>query len=712
MYCRHCGTELHPDDRFCPECGQPQDSSRPVEKETPARRKGAYLAVGAAAVVLAAAFLVLYVLRGRSTLAEAPVAATVEEPTVVVETTPTPRPPVTLNLTPQGGGGYSSLEEALADVPAGSTIYLSSGTYAFNQAVTVGVPISLIGAGVEETVLTGSDARHVIRFNAEGALLLEGIHFQHEGELVADVVVINAMEAEIRNCSFSGAYRGDAEDAYGGLWITGETQGMVELSEASGNDAVGFLLDEDASVILTDVIAMDNTRYGVYFLERSSGEVQESYCSSNGSHGIYLDTEAEVVLSRNTCRDNERFGIAIANTASHVVSENYVEMNGLSGIIVSDTATPLIESNELSSNGESGIAFFDESGGTASGNRAYSNGLDGISVNESAVPDITGNDLFENESHGLAYYGEAGGAASGNNIHANLFSGVKVQDSAQPVIMANDLYENIQSGIAYFDTAGGTASGNRSFGNGYHGIGVQDQAAPLLEENELFDNQQDGIYYLEQAAGTAIRNVISGNGYSCIKVADEAMPLLDGNSCSGNTYGINVEDTASPTIRDNEESAAPVTTGRGGAQWISGDARYADDPPMQIAYANTRYATPPSAVTIRDSGGEFWRMNEWVALMNGGDWIEATHSGTGITSVGVQFWGDNDDGIARVLIDGVERWTGDTYGENGSYPGGAFVNYLYFMDLGPGPHTIRVEAVGQATAGAGDNVTVMYFGFE
>lgn len=715
MYCRHCGAELRPDDRFCPNCGGSQDPSTPTSPQPTSSRKGAVLAMAAAAVVvLLGAVIMLYVLRGRQALTDVPPTGTPFElvEAVVEESTPTPRAPVTLNLTPQGGDGYSSLEEALADVPAGSTIYLGLGTYELSQAVSVDIPITLIGEGVESTIITGADAPHVIRFNGEGTLSLEGIHFQHEGETVADVVVINTVEAEIRNCSFSGAFRGDEESVYGGLWMTGETEGVVEGSEASGNDAVGFLLDEDAMVTLVDVVAMNNTLYGVYFLERSSGEVQESYCSSNESHGIYLDTEGEVVLSRNTCRDNESAGIGIANTASPVVSENYVEMNGLSGVIVSDSATPLIEGNDISSNGESGIAYFSESGGTASGNRVYLNGLDGISVNESAAPDINGNELYENEDFGLAYRGDAGGTASGNSIHGNLYSGVKVQDSAQPVLMDNDIYENVQSGIAFFDTAGGTASGNRSFANGYHGMGVQDQAAPLLEDNELFDNQQSGVYFLEQAAGSAIGNVISGNGYSCIRVADEASPLLEGNTCSGNTYGIRVDDTAYPILRDNEESAAAVPTGGGGAQWISGDARYADDPPMMIAYANTRYTAPPSGVSIYDSGGDFWRMNEWVALLVVGDWIEAAHYGPEITSVGVQFWGDNDDGYARVIVDGVERWTGNTYGADGNYPGGAFVNYLYFTDLGPGPHTIRVENTGQTGGGANDNVTVMFFGFE
>ena len=113
---------------------------------------------------------------------------------------------------------------------------------------------------------------------------------------------------------------------------------------------------------------------------------------------------------------------------------------------------------------------------------------------------------------------------------------------------------------------------------------------------------------------------------------------------------------------------------------------------------------------MTDSGG-LWRYREYVALMEGGHWIEVTIADPGITAAGVQFRGDTNDGWARVLIDGVERWRGSIYGSDTNWPGGMFVRYLEVSGLGPGPHTVRVEALGQPGDGGGDDVAMRFLGF-
>jgi parallel beta-helix repeat protein len=263
------------------------------------------------------------------------------------------------------------------------------------------------------------------------------------------------------------------------------------------------------------------------------------------------------------------------------------------------------------------------------------------------------------------------------------------------------------------------------------GIIVEGEAQPTLEANKVSGNTQDGIAYLGVSSGVARMNDCRDNGSSGISVNDQAKPRLERNVCTGNRFGVYVQATADPVLVENEVGSnsqagindmrlreiavATATSPPPTALPVSfrqGDARYFDDPPFMIAYANTDHASPPTAVTIADSGGMFWRYYEWVALTQEGDWIQATHSGTAIDSVGVQFWGDASDGWARVVVDGEERWRGSVYGTDGEWPGGAFVKYLQITELGAGPHTIRVEALGRAGAGGGDDVTVLFFGFE
>jgi hypothetical protein len=140
-----------------------------------------------------------------------------------------------------------------------------------------------------------------------------------------------------------------------------------------------------------------------------------------------------------------------------------------------------------------------------------------------------------------------------------------------------------------------------------------------------------------------------------------------------------------------------------------GDSRNFSSTPDIIAYANTNHIATPAEFSI-STGGSIWRYHEWISLLDNTSWIEATTLvSTG--SIGIQFWGDANDGWGRVLIDGSEIWTGNTNGTDGSYPGGAFVKYLVVSGLSATTHTIRVENMGiGGTTTSGDDVTILFFG--
>jgi hypothetical protein len=93
-----------------------------------------------------------------------------------------------------------------------------------------------------------------------------------------------------------------------------------------------------------------------------------------------------------------------------------------------------------------------------------------------------------------------------------------------------------------------------------------------------------------------------------------------------------------------------------------------------------------SSIVIRDSGN-LWRGGFLVALMSPDQWIEAQCLDPAHT-VGVQFWGDENDGWARIRVNGQEQWVGNTHGVAGNL----FVRYVEISGFPADLHVVRVEA--------------------
>lgn len=668
--------------------------------------------------------------------AEAPAATptptSTPAPTPTPTITPTPAP-TTVHLAPVGGD-YASLEEAAEAVPPGSTIILDAGTYRLSEPLAIQKPLTLLGSGMENTVVIGAGEGYVAHLSGGGPFAVEDITFRHEGTAAVDVVVVADAEIAFSGCSFIGATQVDEEDqAQAGLRLSGNTTGTVHECVAFQNDGDGIILEDRAQVTLTLNVASDNAQRGIVYFDESGGAARENECARNGLHGIAVTHQAQPVLESNLCGDNTEAGIRFSDGSGGVARQNIVTGNGLSGIIVLEQAQPTLEENTITENTQSGIAYFGTSGGMARGNDCSGNRYHGIGVTGQAQPTLEENICTQNTENGIVYFESAGGTARGNTCSDNQERGIDVTGNAAPTLEDNICANNGTVGIRFNESSGGVARSNTVSGSGLSGILVREQAQPTLEDNVSKENAEAGIAYFDTSGGVALRNRCTGNKTHGISVDEQATPRLEANVCTGNKYGLYVAETANPElvnndVRDNVES--DVTDRRSGSSGSApppaqptqsaelpvslrqGDARTFDDPPFMIAYANAQHTAPPTAVTIQDSGGDFWRSDGWVSLMQGGQWIEATHSGTAITSVGVQFWGDTNDGWARVLVDGVERWRGSVYGSDADWPGGAFVKYLQITGLGTGPHTVRVETLGQAGDGGGDDVTVYFFGFE
>lgn len=137
------------------------------------------------------------------------------------------------------------------------------------------------------------------------------------------------------------------------------------------------------------------------------------------------------------------------------------------------------------------------------------------------------------------------------------------------------------------------------------------------------------------------------------------------------------------------------------------DIRSTSNPPDMMVFANAAEHPAPAGFSViySEEAGPWY---EWIVLREPGQFIQAS-SPAGYSALGIEFWGDETNGWARVTLDGVEVWRGDTTAY--TFDG---INYFFYVEvtgIDPGPHTLRAEVLGQPGIAGGDNVPVFYFAY-
>jgi len=445
-------------------------------------------------------------------------------------------------LKADGSGDYPGLEKAVQQIAEGGTISLGAGTYRLSQPLEITKSISLIGAGMDQTIVAATTEYYVIHFSGEGSFVLQGLTAQIEGGGKADVVRVDNGNLDFSDCRF----KGDGNNLQG-LRVLANAEGTVKDCETINNGETGFVIQGQAQLILENNKCTNNKESGIGFYENAQGTARQNKCTGNKS-GIVVSNQAGVDLEENITSDNREIGIFYSDNTSGTVRLNDCSRNGNSGIWVEDQAQVTLEENTCSTNGSNGIVFTGNTKSVARQNVSSNNLGAGFVVSDQAEPLLAEN-MCTNNGSGISFYDFAKGTTRGNHCSENE-NGILLLGQSQPLLEGNITTENSQSGIYYSDKAGGTARQNDCSRNSI-GIAVLEQSQPELEQNTCNDNKVSGIGFGGSSRGSAIQNECSRNTGG-ITVSDMAQPVLEGNICTENDYGIFIEILANPELREND----------------------------------------------------------------------------------------------------------------------------------------------------------------
>jgi len=268
-------------------------------------------------------------------------------------------------------GDYSSLQEAIDAIAPGGTITLAPGTY--EEGLTIWKPLTIRGAGKEETVLKPlpNPTRGLIVSIIAGAkgVALEGLTITGRA---GDGLLIYG-EASLKGLQISG--NGD------GIRMWDSSRATISDSEISGNGVDGIEMKSSQAEIFSSTI-------------------------SGNDNGIFEMLGSQITISDSEISGNDRYGIWMWGSSQAEISDSQISGNGDDGIWMYNSSQATISSSTISGNRKNGIRIEDSSQATIRGNKIFEN--KGYGVVLSQRPCFDTDDKFKGKVEG-----------SGNEIHDN-----------------------------------------------------------------------------------------------------------------------------------------------------------------------------------------------------------------------------------------------------------------------------------------------------
>jgi parallel beta-helix repeat protein len=244
-------------------------------------------------------------------------------------------------VAPDGSGAYRTLPEALDSASPGATIQLRPGKYHLEHGLLLKKPVTLVGAGSAETMLTTEHGEYVLRYDGEGLFGLQ--HLAVYGAITVKTVVdVLSGEVKFDHCWFSDTAPSDTGIGVG-VALRHNVRGIVKECFAVKNGC-GIYVGDQAQPILETNVCHGNLFYGICYSGTATGTACQNTCSRNELHGISVIEQARPVLIGNKCLEN-KFGITYWDTAAGTAHQNTCSHNKGSGIVVGDQAQPILETN-------------------------------------------------------------------------------------------------------------------------------------------------------------------------------------------------------------------------------------------------------------------------------------------------------------------------------------------------------------------------------
>ena len=354
-------------------------------------------------------------------------------------------------------GSFIDLNRIIKQVPENTVLRLQSGIYQLKKTIKIKKSIKLIGVGENETILTGTGLKLLIRSAGDHQIYLEGISFQSKsGEPSTTAKIVGGI-LNVQKCVFSGNVIDQSLNLGMGIFVSGNTRIDIDQCQFEGNQNAGLWIDDSAQGQVSKSSFFHN-EVGLCFTGNTSINALTNHFSHNHV-SLACDGSATGSIHENTFIEN-RGGILIKGKADVSIMNNaFNQIDGAAGffedcnvqfkentiidgdqsLVIRHAAKALIRKNRIENN-EQGIICADKSTSEILENSILHQNNFGILVQDEAVTHISSNEVNENYA-GIKFDNYSSFSAERNHITNNSY-GVLATGHSKGKIHKNIIEKN------------------------------------------------------------------------------------------------------------------------------------------------------------------------------------------------------------------------------------------------------------------------------
>jgi len=456
---------------------------------------------------------------------------------------------VTIIVDVNGGGNYTTIQEAVNEADPGDTIYVKSGSY--SEQIVIDKSLTLIGSGSENTTIMGDYLNNVIFVTADN-VVIEGFCISRAGN--SAIYLSDVQGCSVVNCTLT-------KNSYG-ISLEEGLNNVISNNTCTINTYGIYALSTYNNTIKNNNIS-NNSHVGIYLKMANHNYVINNTCKSNNGNeeslldeeirncGIYLVNCNENIISNNICTLNYNYGILATLSDSNEIRDNVCLVNGF-GIYDNTCRDNWIENNTCEKSTVDGLILMFSDNCTVMRNTCDSNYENGIHIFHSSFAHVSQNNLLNNYINGIySVYSQC--SIRENTCETNKFEGIIVIGSEIDLV-DNICNSNGNNGInIYQSQVNSDVSNNTCNFNNYSGIAHTGNFPLILSNSICNENGYYGIYLSFSSFATIINNTCSENGYYGIRLSFSKDNWIGMNSCTMNEVGIYLsEQSVENDIIENE----------------------------------------------------------------------------------------------------------------------------------------------------------------